>query len=137
MAGLRAFFRFHRAFALALVCLALAMKALVPAGYMPGQGSRLLTVSICADASGEALTRQIAVPARPGETQNHAGEHKSGGTCAFSSLAMAGLAGADALLLAGAFAFILALGFTATPTPAPRRTTHLRPPLRGPPLLSR
>ncbi len=47
---------------------------------------------------------------------------------------MASLAGADALLLAAALAFILALGFAPATAPRPRRAVWLRPPLRGPPL---
>jgi hypothetical protein len=49
---LRAFFRDHRRLAALLVALALCVKALVPAGYMPGAHGKVLTVEICADASG-------------------------------------------------------------------------------------
>ncbi len=123
----------NRAFAALVLACALAMKVLVPAGYMSMPGAQLLSVSICADASGGAETRQIAIPMK-GEPAPAGGEHgKAAGPCAFSALTMASLAGADAPLLALALAFVLAAGLmAATPPPASARR-HLRPPLRGPP----
>lgn len=132
MHALRAFLRTNRRLALALVALALVIKALVPAGYMLsgplGDGARVLTVAICADASGELATKQITVPS-DGKS-DHA---KAEGTCAWGVLAMAALAGADVLLLALALAFILALGLAPRRPPARGQLTYLRPPLRGPP----
>lgn len=136
MHAVRAFFRTNRRFALALVALALVIKALVPAGHMLsgplggplGDGARVLTVAICADASGELATKQITVP-----SDGKSGHAKAEGTCAWGVLAMAALAGVDVLLLALALAFILALGL-APRRPATRsQRTYLRPPLRGPP----
>lgn len=136
MQALRAFFHAHRRLAVLLFAAALAMKALVPAGFMLGQQSRVLTIEICADTLGAKITRQIVVPhqSKPGEGQS--AQAKGAGTCAFSSLAMASLAGADAALLALALAFIIALGFTPAAQPQLRRVAHLRPPLRGPPALA-
>ncbi len=123
----------NRAFAALLLALALAMKVLVPAGYMAMPGAQLLSVSICADASGGAQLRQIALPMK-GEPAPAGGEHgKAAVPCAFSALSMASLGGADAPLLALALAFVLAAGlFPAIPAPASAQA-HLRPPLRGPP----
>lgn len=134
MQTLRAFFHARRGLAVLLLAAALAMKVLVPAGYMPGQHSRVLTIEICADTMGTKITRQIVVAheGKPGQAQAAKGE----GACAFSSLAMASLSGADAALLALALAFIIALGFVPTPQPQPRRIAFLRPPLRGPPALA-
>jgi hypothetical protein len=130
--ALRAFFRTNRRLALALVALALVIKALVPAGYMLsgplGDGARVLTVAICADASGELTTKQITVPS-DGKS-DHA---KAEGTCAWGVLAMAALGGADVLLLAIALAFILALALAPNRPAARAQRTYLRPPLRGPP----
>ena len=133
MQTLRAFFQAHRRLAVLLLAAALAMKALVPGGYMLGQQSRVLTIEICADTMGAKITRQIVVAhqGKPGEAQT--AQAKGDGTCAFSSLALASLGGADAALLAVALAFIIALGFTPTAQPRPRRGAYLRPPLRGPP----
>lgn len=118
----------HRRLALGLVVLAVLIKALMPAGYMLSDRAHVLTVEICADASGQTMTRQIAVPA-DGKS-DHA---KAEGTCAWGVLASAALGGADIVLLALALAFILALGLTASRPAPPARTTYLRPPLRGPP----
>ena len=54
--------------------------------------------------------------------------------CAFGGLGLAWLPGADAVLLAGALVFILALGFAAVVAPRLAPTPYLRRPLRGPPL---
>jgi hypothetical protein len=49
---------------------------------------------------------------------------------------MAGLAGADAIQLAAAIAFILVLGFFAAALPLSAEPAYIRPPLRGPPSLA-
>jgi hypothetical protein len=130
--ALRSFLRDHRRLAACLIALALAMKALVPAGYMLGATAHVLTVEVCADSQGKHLTQLIVVP---GES-TPADHAKSDGPCAWSALGIAALGGADLALLALALAFILLLGFAPT-APAPRsRAHHLRPPLRGPPSLA-
>jgi hypothetical protein len=125
---IRALLRHHRHLALGLVVLALSIKALIPAGYMLNdKAGHVLTVTICGDASGQTLTKQVVVP---GDSGDHAkGEVK----CVWGLLAMAALGGADVLLLAAALAFIRALGDAASRPALPARRAHLRPPLRGPP----
>lgn len=122
----------HRAVAMLVVFAALCMKVFVPAGYMLGQGSKVLTVQLCADASGEHTAKQIAIPMK-GESGKPSEPGK--GECAFGSLSMASLAGVDCILLALALAFILALGFVPSRPTSLKHTSHLRPPLRGPPAL--
>lgn len=123
----------RRRLALLLVLCALFMKAWVPSGYMIGGASKTMTVEMCADGKGPALSRQISIPMKQG-LPDPSGDHgKMDGQCAFSSLSMAGLTGADSIQLALALAFILVLGFAAATLPLPSRTAHLRPPLRGPP----
>jgi hypothetical protein len=120
----------YRITAFAAIALALAMKAVVPAGYMVDSASKALTIRVCADAQLASTVRDIVVPMK-GEP---AGKHsKADGTCPYGALSFAGLAGADPIQLALALLFILATGFTALALPAPRRIAHLRPPLRGPP----
>jgi len=128
MEALRAFFLTRRRLAALLVAAALAMKALVPAGYMVEGGARVLTISICADASGEHRVQQIVVPTKGG-----AAPALAKGECAFTSLNAMALGGAGPALLALALAFILALGFAPVTIPAPAGALRLRPPLRGPP----
>jgi hypothetical protein len=133
MTGLRAILADHKWLALLLVAVALAMKALVPGGYMLAAQSQVITVSICADSSGTHETRQIVVPREGGE-KDTVSQHAKSGPCAFSALGMAGLAGADPVLLALALAFILAVGLAPLAFPVLQARAHLRPPLRGPPL---
>lgn len=131
MTTLRAFFLRHRATALAVIALALMMKALVPAGFMLDSGSRVLSVRLCEDSIGRvdhqvALTIKTTVP-----TGKHVAAHD---VCPFSSLAHASLGGADPVQLALALVFILALGLAPrTPLRLPR-VLRLQPPAQAPPL---
>jgi hypothetical protein len=142
MNRLRAFFLRHRAMAFAVIALALAMKALVPAGYMIGGDVRVLTVRVCdgyADSdSGHPDSGHVLVIAAKGQGAGHDNSGKSlhdQQACPFSALAHAGLGGADPIQLALALAFILVLGIAAPAFPAPRPLSRLRPPLRAPPAL--
>lgn len=130
---MRAFLLRHRAMAFFLVLAALCMKIVVPTGFMIGQNSKVLTVQLCTDGLGHAVTAKIAIPMN-GEPSDSSGKQGKA-ECPFASLSMASMTGADTALLALALAFILALGFTPAPPPHPRRIFHLRPPLRGPPAL--
>lgn len=123
----------YRGLAALLLACALAMKALVPAGYMAMPGAKLLTISICADASGGAALRQIALPMKGEPAPAGEAHGKAGITCAFAALAMASLGGADAPLLALALAFVLAAGLAGATAPPATAPVRLRPPLRGPP----
>ncbi|MFN3864974.1 MAG: DUF2946 family protein [Erythrobacter sp.] len=137
MSSLRAFSRRYAQFTLVLVVLILAVKALVPAGYMVSRsGGRFLTVTICADASGTPKQMQIAIPDRNDAGSDHGKAADKGQPCAFSGLGHAALGGTDPLLLAAALAFILLIGFAPRPALPARDTPFVRPPLRGPPSLS-
>jgi hypothetical protein len=138
MQSLRAFLHAHRRTAALLVALALLVKALVPGGYMVAAQGKVLTVTICADASGAKMTRDIVLPA-DGTTSGgeRSGDHsgKAQAPCPYAGLGMAGLANGDALLLAIGIAFALALSFAPVRPARHLRLARLRPPLRGPPLL--
>ena len=113
---------------------ALCVKALVPQGYMVASSSKFITVQICSDGSDGLKTAQIEVPFDKGspDQSDHAAKTSP---CAFSSLSMSALGGADEPLLFSALVFILLTAFLpagATPICA---NTYLRPPLRGPPVL--
>ncbi|MBV1691258.1 DUF2946 family protein [Novosphingobium sp. G106] len=136
MQALRALTHRHRLLALLLVVLVLAVKAAVPAGYMVGQHGKVLTVEICADASGGTVTKQIVIPQSGTPADGKSAHDKAPATCPYAALGYASLAGADGLLLALALAFILALGFATAPRLPLRRIFFLRPPLRGPPALA-
>ena len=126
-----------------LVACALAMKALVPAGYMIGAHSRTISIQICDGQNHEAV-RQIDVgqsaasKAAHGQSDHDTGDHgKSDGVCPYTALGHASLAGADMALLAVALAFILALAFAPLTPARLSRIAHISPPLRGPPSQAR
>lgn len=135
MTSLRAFCVHHTRLALLLVVMAMAMKALIPDGFMPDFGSRTISIQICADALGQTRTKQIII-GQKGEEPVKASHGKGEGICAFSALGHHGLGGADPILLAAALLFLIVLGFAPVIPAAPRRITFLLPPLRGPPALA-
>jgi len=131
MGAWRVFLKEHRRLALWLIAMALAMKALVPQGYMLGDtGGKTLTVAIC-DGSGPA-TMTIELPMAPDHAKAPDGAKQDGG-CAYSSLGHAMAGGADPVLLLAAIAFLLALGFAPAAQPRIRRRAFAQPPAQGPP----
>ncbi len=134
MSALRFFLMHHRALAVLVVVAVLCMKLVMPAGFMIGQNSKVLTVQICNDPLGNHSVQQLVIPMSGNSSESESKQGK--GECPFASLSMASLTGADPALLALALAFILVLGFAPSRTPHPKRVFHLRPPLRGPPALT-
>lgn len=135
MTGLRQILLNRSKWALWLVAVALAMKALVPGGYMIGAQDKVLTIAICGDATGGHLTRQVVLPQRE-SSQERAAQHAKSAACPFSALDMAGTPGLDPILLGLALAFILAVGLAPLAAPELTPRSHLRPPLRGPPVFA-
>ena len=74
---MRAFFMRHCALACMLVVAALCMKVLVPAGFMIGPNSKVLTVQICSDGSGHSITTQLVIPMK-GEPNDSSGMQGKG-----------------------------------------------------------
>ena len=69
MSSLRAFSHRYAQLMLVLVVLALAVKALVPAGYMiSSAGEPLMMVTICADVTGTPKQIKIAIFRQIGST---------------------------------------------------------------------
>ena len=134
MSRVNALTRKHVRLWLALMLLALAVKALLPAGFMvSATGERFLTVTICADASGTPKQMQIAIQGKDDIGGDHSKAADKGQPCAFSGLGHAALGGFDPVLMAAAIAFVLLAGFAPLRPPALRDAAFLRPPLRGPP----
>lgn len=127
------FLRGHRTLAMLLLALVLCVKAVVPQGYMVGSGQRLLTVQLC-HGGGGGQTSRITIPIRQ---QSAPDTPLQGGApdqhCAFTSLSMGMLGGADAPLLEQALIFLIARGFAPVTAVLPERLSYLLPPLRGPP----
>lgn len=133
MHGLRASIRNHRHLALLVLAVAFLIRAALPAGYMVAHGtSSVITIAVCADATGEHKTTELVIPAKPSAQ----GKAAKDGTCAFSAMAKGALGAADPILLAIAFAFILVLGLAPLRVPPARPVPHVLPPLRGPPALA-
>lgn len=134
MHRLRALIREHRTLAIFLLVAAFSIKALFPAGFMvSGSQSGSITITICADSTGGVRTLQLALPAKSAGGSGHSDAAKQGDHCAFSGLAKVAMGGADAVLLALAFFYILTLGLAPAPRLPLRPISYLRPPLRGPP----
>ena len=132
MQHLRALIRGHRHLAIALVMLAFCIKAIMPAGFMVSPSSdTVLTISICSETTGTLKTVRMAIPAKD-DAGKHADQAKDS-HCAFAGLGKVSTGAVDAVLLAIAFAFILAIAFAPAPRAPARRTPHFMPPLRGPP----
>lgn len=137
MHSLRALFRQFRLAAMALLVLAFLAKAAIPAGFMVAhQADKILTVTVCADASGGHLTRQIAIPMKEGQGKHAPSPSDSkDGSCLFSSLSMAAFGGLPPALLALALALAALLGLAPLSRLTFSASRNLRPPLRGPPPL--
>ena len=135
MGDIRGFVRSHLGLVLVLLLATLAVRALVPAGMMLDVESRAITVTICADSSGQHLSQTIIIPMHAGHAADAHEHAKHDSVCPYSSLTLASLGGVDALLLAAALAFVLTLGFAPSRI-APLHAVHgQRPPVRGPPRL--
>ena len=133
MRRLRALTNSHRAwFALLLVC-TLAVRLVVPSGFMPSVEHGRVTILIC---SGTA-TPPVMATAMSGMHHDRSGETghtKAEMPCAFAGLGLATMGTAPPLVSAAALllTFLLAILAIAQLLPAP--SGRLRPPLRAPPL---
>lgn len=135
MRALRNYLLVRRALAIAVIVLALAIKALVPAGFMIETGNMVISVAICADASGDhASSRDIVIPAK--QPSGGSSKTEPGDSCAFAGHSPAVAAGADPVQVALALAFIILLGFLPVAMPLVSPGRRVRPPLRAPPAFS-
>lgn len=143
MTSLRRLLLDHRALALWLAALALAVRLIVPAGFMVGSIDGRPVLQLCSGFGPVA-----AAPAAAHMPMAHGGGHHGRDghresdhpatdmPCPYAGLAQAATTPVDPLLLVLAIAFVMALGVRATRWPALRDRAHLRPPMRGPPLPS-
>jgi hypothetical protein len=126
---------------LLLCVVALAVRFLVPAGYMLTGESGRIAVTLCPET--------IAAPtmAMPGDDHGDGERHaakKQGATkhgraempCPFASLAAPAFGAADPLVPAVAPAVVAALALAAFTVRPVRLAVRLRPPLRAPPARS-
>ena len=148
MAALRPFLHSNAALAWAVIVGALLMRAVVPAGFMPMATAHGIELVLCSGmAKPSDTTIAPAAGMMPG-IQHHAmpdhampagadGEHqipaKPEAPCAFAGLTAPSIGGADIVLLAIAFASVVAAALFQRPDAPIRPRPFLRPPLRGPP----
>lgn len=133
MRGTRTLLRRHRALAALALAFMLAVRLLMPSGFMLAPEAKVLTVVICTGVVGDHQTAQLVIPQDKHEAGHEAGKSDP---CPYSALSMASTAGAHGPLLAAALAFILTLGFVAIVAIQRKKAAHLRPPSRGPPVLA-
>ncbi|WP_395329401.1 DUF2946 family protein [Novosphingobium sp. BL-8H] len=131
MGTLRHFFRARPELAALLLALALCLKAVVPAGYMPTTQGSTLTVELCSGSTpGGKVT--IALPTRDGHANENASKTMDH-PCAFSSHAAAAIDTVLPALLAIALAFVFVAAILREPLALRAIRAQIRPPLRGPP----
>lgn len=133
MTALRRLFHVHPGIAGAILALALAMKVLVPAGFMPTVADGRIVVSICSGTG--PVTMVVAMPGMAHDAPADAPKHDEGASapCAYAGLMAPTLATIDPLLLAIALLAALALAMHRNASPLIATRPRLRPPLRGPP----
>lgn len=121
----------------ALICVAaLALRILVPTGYMIAVDHGRIAMTLC---SGVAQPQPSMAMDMPGmdHTMSEHGKSKEHGKaempCAFSSLSAQALGAVDPTLLVVALAFVAALALHSLSPTIIRAAPYLRPHLRGPP----
>lgn len=132
MSGLRLSLRRHRWLAALVVAAALALRIVVPAGFMPALDHGRVIVAIC---NGEGPgTIALAITTAGGDHGHDDGDgDRAHSPCAFADLALPVIGGTDPLQLAAALLFILATALVRALSLPPRAPARLRPPLRAPP----
>lgn len=113
-----------------LLALTLAMKLVVPVGFMPHVVDGGIDLIVCNGMAEPAP--MAAMPHMTGHHHDHA-PSKPDAPCPFAGLTAPTLGGADVAILATPIAAILAAGLMLRVTKPRARPAYLRPPLRGPP----
>lgn len=119
---------------------ALAIRAIMPAGYMPdtrlaaGADTIILSAKVCnADLAANQRVDIVIERDAGGADDEDAGQHAKDQGCAFASLAFAATGADDAAVLPAILA-VAAGQDGAQPIHLVRGEARLRPPARGPPL---
>jgi hypothetical protein len=144
MAAIRPFLHSNAALVWAVIVCALLMRAIVPVGFMPMATANGIELVLCSGMAqpSDITTAPAASAMMPGMTHHAMPARADGGhqipakpeaPCAFAGLTAPSLSGADIVLLAIAFASIVAAALFQRPDALIRPRPFLRPPLRGPP----
>jgi hypothetical protein len=133
MRALRRIARGHALWAAVLILLTLAVRIIVPPGYMPALDHGRVVMEPC---SGHGVMT-MPMGDMAGMADHMSGKHamtaKQDMPCGFGLLAIGCTGGADVALLAVAIAFILARAWRLPYPPRLAPRSRLRPPLRAPP----
>ena len=113
-----------------LIAIALLMKVVAPAGYMPVLTSGRIIIELCSGFGPEKMV--IAMPGMGDHPHKHDRPDRDDMPCGFSGHAPESMTAVDPVLLAIAIAFIVATLFWM-PVLRTARVHYLRPHLRGPP----
>ncbi len=122
----------NRPIACMVIALALLMKILVPAGFMPTISDGQVVVSMCSGMGPKTMVITIPGVEQKSDIGSHQGTMEK--PCAFVGLSASSLSAAGPLLLATAILFVLTQGTRPQVRPAAAAPPYLRPPLRAPPL---
>ncbi|MBW6533151.1 hypothetical protein KZ820_20600 [Sphingomonas sp. RRHST34] len=136
MRALRRLVLAHSHMAALIYVAVLALRILIPTGYMVSSDHGRVTITLCSgvvEQPSMAMDMAGMDHAMPdhGKSKEHG---KAEMPCAFSGLSTPVFGGADPVLLVVALALVAAMALRATPRTIVASAPYLRPPLRGPPL---
>ena len=135
MHALRRLIARRRGLTALLFAAALALRLLVPTGFMPDVAGGTLSLILCPAA--DPAPQPVAMPGmhhHDAPHERHSASHD--GPCAFAGLSLAPLLPVDPLLLAAAIVLAMALARTRAAQALPRRAFYIHPPSRGPPAIA-
>ena len=148
MTTIRTFFRKRLELAVLIVLVAMAMKAVVPAGYMVmADADGGMIIGLCPGVSFAQTPKNIMMQHNSAESmtdfmqhngQSDGGHHNGGngdaGACAYTALVHAALDNAiPPVLLAAAFAYIVSLGLFFRVVTKRLPVRYAQPPSHAPP----
>jgi len=131
MAPLRRLALHHPHRWLLLVLGAMAMRLLVPTGFMPVAHDGAVTIEICGAKGGAPLL--LPAPGQPADPHSDTGHAAAFDHCPFAAAASPLLGGADPVLLAVAVRHLFVAALHGAPVALPASPAFALPPLRGPP----
>ena len=149
MRTIRTFFNRRLELSALIVFIALAMKALVPAGYMVmPDANGAISIGTChgmstgqasiSSAQHHGATDSMANAMQhhgESDTGHHSGNNSDGGACAYTALVHAALDNTmSPLLLAAAFVFLVSLYLFLTPNSKRLALRYALPPSHAPPV---
>ncbi len=111
----------------------LALKLLVPTGYMIAPDSKSFTVQICTGMGMVEKTVTVSVDSHSSEKSDRQASDKP---CSFAGFAQLVLSAADPVLLIAALLFIMITALHVQSVSRVSARSRLRPPLRAPPAIA-